>query len=398
MTRFVFPILVLLSLFPFSAIGQNMVVNPGFEDMRDCPFSMNQLKFTKSWFPFGTADPSPDIFHECSYGTMVGVPTSIFGQQEAHRGKAYLGLIAYLTSKSGKTWKLPANHREFAMVQLTKPLVKGNSYYAEMWVSLAENCEYAVNSLGMYFTQNMPVIDWKAMDLGYYKPQINSSPDTILNKIQGWTKISGTFIAKGDELALTIGNFTADKDLKSQKTKRKFPVSKKDKVPKNLQPMIAYYFIDDVVVRPVDPNEPIYPEELLVDKDVSEPDYFGPAKVGNKFILKNIQFNFNETILLEPSFEELDKLYDYLVENIHIKIEVEGHTDNIGGDEYNINLSTKRAKAVSDYLTARGINEFRVDYRGFGSKKPIVSNDTPEGQALNRRVEFVIVENFRPRN
>ena len=93
---------------------------------------MNQLTFTKAWFPFGTADPSPDLFHACAYGNMVGIPINIFGTQKPRTGKAYTGLITYLTSKSGKAWKVPANHREFIMVQLTKPLIKGNSYYAEM--------------------------------------------------------------------------------------------------------------------------------------------------------------------------------------------------------------------------------------------------------------------------
>jgi len=394
MQKFDYIVILSLAFSFFEASGQNMVTNPSFEEMKNCPFTMNQLKFTKAWFPFGTADPSPDLFHECSYGTMVGIPINVFGTQKARTGSAYAGLITYLTSKSGKTWKLPANHREFLMVQLTKPLIKGNSYYAEMWVNLAENCEFATNSFSMYFTKDLPHIDWQAMDLGYYKPQIQSHPDSLMEDIDGWMKVSGTFVAKGDELALTIGNFVSDKNLKVKKTKRKFPVSKKDKMPKNLQPMISYYFIDDVKVTPLDPNEPIYPQELLVEKDTSDTDYFGPAHVGKKFILNNIQFDFDQAVLLESSYDELDKLYDYMLENRRIKIEIEGHTDNKGTEEYNLKLSTQRAKAVADYLIkSRGLNEFRVDYKGFGSSSPIVSNETPEGQAINRRVEFVIVEN-----
>ena len=383
-----------IALLSSGAIAQNMVANPSFEEMRDCPFTMNQLKFTKSWFPFGTADPSPDLFHSCAYGRIIGVPRNLFGSQEPRTGKAYVGLITYLSSKSGKSWKLPANHREFVMVQLTKPLVKGNSYYAEMWVNLAENCEFATNSIGMYFTRDMPHMDWQAIDLGYYQPQVISHPDSLMEDIDGWMKVSGTFVAQGDELALTIGNFTSDKNLKVKKTKRKFPVSKKDKMPKHLQPMISYYFIDDVRVSPVDPNEPIYPEELLVEHDTTDTDYFGPASIGKKFILSNIQFDFDKAELLESSFDELDRLHDYLTENNRIKIEIEGHTDNVGSETYNLDLSSLRAKAVFDYLTKkRGINEFRVKFKGFGSEKPIVSNETEDGRALNRRVEFVITEN-----
>jgi OOP family OmpA-OmpF porin len=384
----------LVLILSFNVYGQNMVVNPSFEEVKNCPFSMNQLTFTKAWFPFGTADPSPDLFHACAYGNMVGIPINIFGTQKPRTGKAYVGLISYLTSKSGKAWKVPANHREFIMVQLTKPLIKGNSYYAEMWINLAENCEFAINSMSMYFTKDLPHTDWQAIDFGYYKPQVQSHPDTLLTDHRGWMKVSGTFVAKGDEINLTIGNFIADKNIKTQKTKRKFPVSKKDKMPKNLQPMMAYYFIDDIRVTPLDPKEPIYPQELLVKKTPNkDEDYFGPVQIGRKFILQNIQFEFNESVLLESSFDELDKLFDYLVENEHVKIEIEGHTDNIGSDEYNNKLSIERAKAVVYYITkTRGLDDYRVKYRGFGSSQPIVSNETEEGQGMNRRVEFVIIQ------
>ena len=202
--------------------GQNMVPNSGFEQIKACPISMNQIKFCDGWFPFGTADPTPDFFHSCADGGLMSVPRNIFGVQKAHSGNGYAGLITYLTSKSGRGVRVPANHREFIMVQLTKPLVKGHEYYAEMWVNLADNCEYSTNSLGMYFTENLPGFNWMAMDLGYYKAQVNSSIDTLLKNNQDWMKISGTFIAKGNELALTIGNFNADKNILVEKTGRKY--------------------------------------------------------------------------------------------------------------------------------------------------------------------------------
>lgn len=371
--------------------GQNMVVNPSFENIENCPYTMNQLKFTKYWFPFGTGDPSPDLFHACDFNGQMGVPKNLFGSQQARTGDAYVGMICYLTSKSGKGWQLPANHREFVMVQLTKPLVAGNTYYAEMWVSLAENCEYSINSLGMYFTRDLPHMDWMAMDLGYYKPQITSNLDSLIEKTNEWTKVSGTFVAKGDELALTIGNFYSDSKIKTQKTKRKFTFQDPN-IPKKQRPQIAYYFIDDVSVMPVDPNEPIYPEDILVRKDtVTEEGYFGPAIVGRKVILQNIYFEFDKSDFLESSFTELDKLYNYLLENKRIKIQIDGHTDNVGTDEYNVKLSFQRAKAVSDYLIWKGINEFRVEYKGYGSRRPIVGNETDEARAMNRRVEFTIL-------
>ena len=265
----------------------NMVSNPSFEDVWEYPFTMNQLKLTKGWFPFGTADPSPDFFHAACFNEAMGIPKNLFGRQMAHSGEAYIGLITYLTSKSGRGWQIPINHREFAMATLSKPLVAGNEYYAEMYVNLADNCEYSIDNIGMYFTQDMPTFDWKVMNFHHYKAQVSSPRGVALNNHEGWTKISGTFVAKGDEMALSIGTFAPDSALKLTKTKRKFSHQRDKRTPKNLQPQIAYYFVDDIVVRPVDPQESIYPPESpIASKDPDSP--FGPIEIGKKVTLQNI--------------------------------------------------------------------------------------------------------------
>jgi outer membrane protein OmpA-like peptidoglycan-associated protein len=69
---------------------------------------------------------------------------------------------------------------------------------------------------------------------------------------------------------------------------------------------------------------------------------------------------------------------------------VEGHTDSVGGDEYNMQLSQHRAEAVRDYLVQQGVPQSTVDSRGFGKTKPVATNDTPEGRQQNRRVELVL--------
>jgi OOP family OmpA-OmpF porin len=78
-------------------------------------------------------------------------------------------------------------------------------------------------------------------------------------------------------------------------------------------------------------------------------------------------------------------------ENSVLKITVNGHTDNVGTADYNLNLSKTRAKAVYDYLIKSGISTFRLNYQYYGLTKPIADNDTEEGRAVNRRVEFEII-------
>ncbi len=119
---------------------------------------------------------------------------------------------------------------------------------------------------------------------------------------------------------------------------------------------------------------------------------FEEAKVGSKFNLNRIFFEFNSSELLAISYIELDKLVEILLDKPNLRIEVRGHTDNIGTESYNRSLSIKRAQAVYEYLLNSGISKTRMKYRGFGTKVPVASNETDEGRRLNRRVEIVIVE------
>ena len=94
---------------------------------------------------------------------------------------------------------------------------------------------------------------------------------------------------------------------------------------------------------------------------------------------------------MSESFNELDRLYDILKENKGMKIEISGHTDDKGSDEYNKNLSNSRAKSVLNYLVNKGINADRLTSIGYGESQPVVKNDSDENRAYNRRVEFKVL-------
>lgn len=117
-----------------------------------------------------------------------------------------------------------------------------------------------------------------------------------------------------------------------------------------------------------------------------------PIREGQSVILKNIFFEFDSYQLKQSSDAELNKLYQFMVSNPHVSIEISGHTDNVGSAVYNKTLSLNRAKAVLDYLTERGIDVGRLSCQGYGFDQPIADNSTDEGRALNRRTEFKIVK------
>lgn len=95
---------------------------------------------------------------------------------------------------------------------------------------------------------------------------------------------------------------------------------------------------------------------------------------------------------MKPESEiELNKVLAFLQKNPSLKIEISGHTDNIGTAQYNLQLSENRAKSVYDYLVQHGIEAKRLSYKGFGYQKPLDSNDTEKGRANNRRTEMKVM-------
>lgn len=118
-----------------------------------------------------------------------------------------------------------------------------------------------------------------------------------------------------------------------------------------------------------------------------------PIKVGEKVVLKNIFFDTDQYSLKDQSMVELDKLVDFLKKNPKLKIEISGHTDNIGTSVHNLELSQNRAKAVFDFLSGHGIDGKRMTYKGYGFNDPVDSNDTESGRANNRRTEFKVIGN-----
>lgn len=131
----------------------------------------------------------------------------------------------------------------------------------------------------------------------------------------------------------------------------------------------------------------------------SDPKYTPPTNIDisiekietNKTIrLDHVQFNTNSANLTETSILVLDYLVDFLKQNPELKIFLKGHTDNVGEDNFNQELSSRRARSVRRYLINNQISYKRIRYKGYGEKQPIAENNSESNKALNRRVEFVV--------
>jgi OOP family OmpA-OmpF porin len=109
-----------------------------------------------------------------------------------------------------------------------------------------------------------------------------------------------------------------------------------------------------------------------------------------KKALQGIQFQTGKANIKPFSYPLLNQIANILILNPTYLIEVQGHTDNVGGYDYNIDLSDKRAASVRAYLVSKGVNDTKITSKGYGYNKPVASNDTKSGKAMNRRVEFVV--------
>lgn len=127
----------------------------------------------------------------------------------------------------------------------------------------------------------------------------------------------------------------------------------------------------------------------LVDKTIE----LKNIKIGSTIALRNIFFDTGKSILRSESNAELDRLVKLMKDVPSLKIEIAGHTDNTGSATINNELSKARAEAVVNYLKSKGIAENRMTAAGYGSSKPIASNDTASGRQENRRTEFKITGN-----
>ncbi len=126
-----------------------------------------------------------------------------------------------------------------------------------------------------------------------------------------------------------------------------------------------------------------------IKKDI----YLTPLKKDVSIVLENIQFDFDSDALKAESFYELEKVLRLLNENPKLKIELSAHTDSKGSDTYNMDLSDRRAGSVVRWLTGKEVPLNRLKAVGYGESSPKVPNDTEENRAINRRVEFKILEN-----
>jgi outer membrane protein OmpA-like peptidoglycan-associated protein len=343
------------------AFSQNLVLNPSFEEFYKCPGSYNAS--TDGKIAPGWTSPSrgtPDLFNACSKGT-AGVPTNWAGHSKANTGFGYAGIYVFNVGKN--------SYREYLQATLTSPLQSGGEYLIEFYFKLSSNSKYSIDRIGVLLSDSSFTT---TRDEVIHAPTHELILDQVYNKRTTglWTRFLFTYKAKGGEKFITIGNFSTN-----EQTKNYFIVASKAKEPMLYQH--AYFFIDDVKVQPLHvPEQPV----------ITAAPAFKPYEY---YVLKNVQFDFDRYHLVPASFSELQKVVEALKKHANWNIIVRGHTDFVGSDQFNMELSNRRAASVAQYLSEHGVASSRITAEGYGKKQPLNEGTSEEARAANRRVEIM---------
>lgn len=170
----------------------NLIPNPSFEIITNCPTGASEIATSVPWFYPGTG--TSDLFHICSTNSDVTVPKNILGYQFARTGNAYAGFFT-----------LP-DYREYIEAPLTTTLTAGTKYFFRLYASSADTVSYTSSALGVYFsTSSLTVTHYSVIPVS---PQIQNLASNYFD-CTSWKKFTGSFIASGGENHLTIGNFNA---------------------------------------------------------------------------------------------------------------------------------------------------------------------------------------------
>ena len=350
--------------------AQELLRNGGFEEKTYCPtdFNTQTLKTVKYWTQPNRA--TPDYFNECSKN--AGVPRNFVGSQDALEGQGYVGLVTYAGSKR--------NYREYLQTELSRKLAPGELVCVEFWVSCADYCLYVTDGLGVLFSQG--AVKASGEGLIDERPQIRNPRLHMLDQYDSWVKLSDVFVAQGGEKYLTIGNFNSDQTIsRLMRTALDGGSSTSS---------WAYVYIDNIEVHSVKSRDECSCLNDKIAAEVHDP----PLQLTDytEIKIESVLFDFDEAILSDEAKILLDQAASLLRRNKYMFVQVNGHTDLIGVEGYNVELSENRAETVRRYLVDQGIDPARLELGFFGSTIPVADNDTAEGRAANRRVEFKVLE------
>lgn len=362
----------------------NLIKNSSFELYRGKPVLIfqdgtHQIE-DDALFWLSPDKNTPDYYNP--FRKIIENPDNLSEDTQPQHGEGYAGIILY-----NKTHEM---YSEYITGKLNTPVAAGKKYAVQVTLCLSQNAGYAIDRFGVYLSKEIPVIKNSDTRLPY-NPQLVFTIEP--QECKKWITLSGTFISESSLSYITVGRFSGTDEIT---VTANTPMNKCG----GQINQSAYYLFDNIVLTE-DTSSTVSNDinsdyidssgrTILFDSvSVTVPEALDSDVA---IILDNIRFDFNRSDILPSSVAELEKLKSFLLKNEEISIVISGHTDNIGTEGYNNNLSLERARAVCTWLVSNGIEENRLRHEGYGATRPLESNETDYGRSRNRRVEFRIMQ------
>jgi outer membrane protein OmpA-like peptidoglycan-associated protein len=332
-------------------VGQNLVLNPSFEEGAVCDGSTERIDKINNW---------SNVAGNPSY-----INTSCFLSKES---KAFVQGMKLPPASEGEVLSVQKFDRETECQQgeLTKPLEEGKKYIVQMRVRLPiQFCQQAINDVGVVLSttaldtyEDRSVIDLPALSL-------KNNTQTPISKQYEWEEVSALYTAKGGEQFIAIGNFSSNNvGLFENRGKKE----------------CTYLFIDLVSVSE-------FTEQVLVQY---VPDM--ALKKDQRLLLKEVVFEEGSDVLKPSSFKILESLAKTLKGNSNIKVEIVSYTDNSLDPSESLTFSKARAKVLTQWLENKEVLSSQVESIGRGSANAITLNSSKKERQKNERTEIRFIK------
>jgi len=314
--------------------AQNLIPNPGFEEVHACPTGLRQLELAKHWY--GANAGTPELFHNCGFRAGIS-PNS---------GNGMAGVI-FLSEASSFV--------EYLQIELTDSLVTNEEYEFSFYLRLSESSLIGMNKIGAFFSKNgLHRNLWVRFQ---NRPQVVF--EKVADKTESWQKLAARYTAVGGEKFITIGNFFA-KHFITEKIVNRAATDR-----------TTYYYVDDFYLgkKPLSaPNEPL-----------------SSAAVKWSHV---VYFEKDSSSISETELVRLDKFIQQIPLPIFYPIKIEGHTDQDASLEYNLQLSQSRANKVKARMSNFNLQNLYTSWSG--EYEIIYHGLEEEGKSKNRRVTITI--------
>ncbi len=375
--------------FVYSQNDLNYVQNGSFETVAGKQKKLGNIDKATGWAA-ATGTPA-DLFVGGEKIPDLSAPINLYGKQDAKDGSNYAGIVAFSYNN-----KVP---RTYIYSELTKELKKGSRYCVKFYVVLAEASKYYCNNVGALFTKEP--VDASASQVlntgkngGVVLHSNNKMED--FNSNFDWKQVCGTYVAKGNEKYIVIGNFSDEGDTEWEKNN----IKNSDYTPV----VAAYYYIDNITVEALENGEAC--ECMVAEKEVYSktlykysPTIDEKMTVNQQIEIQRTFYTFGESEITSDQSPALDFIIEKLKANANLKLEIQGHSDIIEDSvgvyktEY-ANMATNRVNAAINYFTTNGIDESRLISMPLDSTEPseeIFESDSEDTKmAKSRRLTFKV--------